>query len=74
MFTHATRDYDVPFSESEAMARELDKYGVVHKFITVKGNYHAWSTIHEQVDPDGANRRAIMDFLSKHLNAATGSS
>ena len=71
VFTHATRDYDVPYSESEAMARELKKHGVEHKFITIKGGRHAWSTIDEKVDPDGANRKAIMDFLSKHLNAAT---
>jgi dipeptidyl aminopeptidase/acylaminoacyl peptidase len=67
VFTHATADYDVPYSESEAMEAALKKHGVRHQFIRLKGNYHAWSTIHPKVDPQGSNRKAIMDFLWEHL-------
>ncbi len=69
VFTHATTDYDVPFSESEGMEAAFKKHAVVHKFIRVEGNYHAWSTIHPKVDPDGKNRKAIMEFLGEHLRS-----
>jgi acetyl esterase/lipase len=63
VFTHATLDYDVPFSESEAMEAEFKKHGVPHLFLRVQGNYHAWSTIHPKVDPDGKSRKSIIEFL-----------
>ena len=40
-----------------------------HLFVRVKGNYHAFSTIHPMVDPEGTNRKAIMDFIRARLQA-----
>ncbi|MHB9025791.1 MAG: alpha/beta hydrolase [Armatimonadota bacterium] len=67
VFTHATADYDVPYSESEAMAAQFNKHGVDHQFITIKGGRHASGTIDPRIDMDGKNRKAIMDFLFTHL-------
>ncbi len=67
VFVHATADYDVPYSESEAMAEQFQAHGVDYKFITVQGGYHASGTLAPRVDPEGENRQAIMDFLFAHL-------
>jgi dipeptidyl aminopeptidase/acylaminoacyl peptidase len=40
MLVHGTEDTDVPYQLSVNMAKELQRNGVVHEFVTVKGAGH----------------------------------
>jgi acetyl esterase/lipase len=43
LLVHGTADTDVPYSESETMARELARHGVPHELVTVRGAGHGLS-------------------------------
>jgi dipeptidyl aminopeptidase/acylaminoacyl peptidase len=40
LLVHGTKDTDVPYEQSEMMAKELDNKGVVHEWITIKNAGH----------------------------------
>lgn len=56
LMVHGTKDGDVPYKESVAMAKELTQHGVKHELITIKGAGHGLR---------GATREQIGDTLAK---------
>jgi acetyl esterase/lipase len=42
MLLHGDADTDVPFAQSEQMARELERHGVRHQFIRIPGGPHGF--------------------------------
>lgn len=64
LLIHGTKDTDVPYEQSEIMAKELERKGIVHELITVKDAGHGlagakpgtMAEIHDQV----------LAFLAKH--------
>ena len=66
MLLHGDKDTDVPFAQSELMAKELERNGVEHEFVRIPGGGHGFD--HEAGNPqtvDAFNR--VIAFLEKHL-------
>jgi acetyl esterase/lipase len=65
MLVHGTADDDVPYELSVAMAKELDRHGVPHEFITVAGAGHGLAGGDKKL-VEGAHAKALA-FIRKHL-------
>ncbi len=66
MFLHGDRDTDVPFEQSELMAKELERNGVEHEFVRIAGGDHGFD--HNMDDPRSVNALdSVIAFLEKHL-------
>src|SRR5262249_54944830 len=65
LLIHGTVDTDVPYEQSQEMARELARHKVPHELITVPGAGHGLSGGDKKAVAD-AQARAL-DFLREHL-------
>jgi acetyl esterase/lipase len=65
LMIHGTKDTDVPYEESAAMARELARLKLPHELITVQGAGHGLGGGDKKKVAD-AHRRALA-FICKHL-------
>lgn len=62
---HGTADTDVPFEQSQLMAREFGKHGVEHELLAVAGAEHGLAG-GDPAEADEACRKAF-EFLKRHL-------
>jgi acetyl esterase/lipase len=66
LLLHGDADTDVPFEQSELMARELERRGVKHRLIRIAGGPHGFDG--KADDPQAAQAfEAVIAFLKKHL-------
>jgi acetyl esterase/lipase len=65
---HGTKDTDVPYGQSEQMAKELRRQGVEHDFITIPDMGHGFDRRKPEVIADTHDR--VLAFLAKHLTPA----
>jgi acetyl esterase/lipase len=65
LMIHGTKDDDVPYEQSAAMARELARRKLPHELITVPGAGHGLAGGDKKLVAD-ANERALA-FIRKHL-------
>jgi acetyl esterase/lipase len=70
LLIHGTRDEDVPYELSAAMAKELARHKVFHELITVTGAGHGLSGGDKKLVAD-AHERALA-FIRQQLNAKPG--
>ncbi len=62
---HGTADTDVPFEQSQMMAKELQKHGVPFQFHQIVGAEHGLSG-GDRGEIEAAERKAF-EFLKFHL-------
>src|SRR5262249_22681766 len=67
LLVHGTKDDDVPYEQSAAMAKELARHKVVHELVTVESAGHGLSGGEKKL-VDGAHDKALA-FIRKHLKA-----
>jgi acetyl esterase/lipase len=66
LLLHGDHDTDVPFEQSEMMARELARYHVKHRLIRIRGGGHGFDG--DLNDPQAAAAfEEVIAFLKKHL-------
>ncbi len=65
MLVHGTEDTDVPYEQSAAMAKELERHKVPHELVTVKGAGHGLSGGDPKLVED-AQQKALA-FIRRHL-------
>jgi acetyl esterase/lipase len=65
LLIHGTKDTDVPYEQSAAMAEELGRKGVEHELITVSGGGHGLSGVSREVISQTQDR--VLAFLKKQL-------
>ncbi len=68
LLIHGTRDTDVPYEQSAAMARELARHKVPHELVTVPGGGHGLADADKRL-VDEAHAKALA-FIRQHLKAA----
>jgi acetyl esterase/lipase len=68
MLVHGTEDTDVPYDQSAAMAKELERHRVPHELVTVKGAGHGLSGGDKKL-VDEAHEKALA-FIRRHLKPA----
>jgi dipeptidyl aminopeptidase/acylaminoacyl peptidase len=66
MLLHADKDTDVPFAQSEQMAREFKARGIENEFIAISGHGHGFDARMEDPVVASAFDRVIL-FLERHL-------
>jgi acetyl esterase/lipase len=66
LLIHGTKDTDVPYELSAAMAAELARKKVPHELVTVKGAGHGLAGGDKKLVEDAHERAAA--FIRKHLN------
>ncbi len=67
MLVHGTEDTDVPYEQSAAMAKELERHKVPHELVTVKGAGHGLSGGDPKLAEE-AQQKALA-FIRRHLKA-----
>ncbi|MCB1237404.1 MAG: prolyl oligopeptidase family serine peptidase, partial [Verrucomicrobiae bacterium] len=65
LLIHGTDDTDVPHEQSEVMAREFEKHGVSHEFVSVKGGEHGLAGA-DPKDIDAAYAK-VLPFIAKFV-------
>jgi acetyl esterase/lipase len=66
LLLHGDKDTDVPFEQSVLMARELERQGIPHEFITMAGKEHGFDGAMQ--DPTVARAfDGVLAFLGKHV-------
>ena len=65
LLIHGTRDTDVPYAQSEAMARELTRARVEHQFITVPEGGHGLGGVKPDVIASLYGR--VLAFVDQHM-------
>ena len=66
LLLHGDGDTDVPFEQSELMARELERHHVEHKLIRITGGPHGFDG--KADDPQAAQAfEEVIRFLKKHM-------
>jgi acetyl esterase/lipase len=65
LLVHGTEDTDVPYEQSRLMARELDRKGVEHELLTVKGAGHGLAGAKPAVVAEAQDRAVA--FVSRFL-------
>jgi dipeptidyl aminopeptidase/acylaminoacyl peptidase len=65
LLVHGTKDTDVPYEQSDRMAQELGRKGVVHELVTVKDAGHGLAGARPAVVAEAHER--VLAFLKKHL-------
>jgi acetyl esterase/lipase len=65
LLIHGTKDTDVPYEQSEMMAKEFERKGVQHTLITIQDGGHGFSG----VKPETISRThdQVLEFLHQHL-------
>ena len=62
---HGTIDTDVPYEQSQIMAREFEKHGVPHQFISIAGGEHGLAG-GKPADIEAAYA-AVVPFVDKYM-------
>lgn len=70
LLIHGTRDTDVPYAQSEAMAKELARQGVAHEFLTIPDGPHGFGGVKPEVV--AAAHERVLTFLRRHLGGRSG--
>lgn len=65
LLIHGNVDTDVPYEQSQIMAREFTKHGVAHRLITIEGGEHGL-TGGKPADVDAAYA-ALVPFIQPHM-------
>jgi acetyl esterase/lipase len=66
LLLHGDADTDVPFEQSERMARELERHGIEHRLIHISGGPHGFDGNLD--DPQAVKAfEEVIAFLKKHL-------
>jgi len=65
LLIHGTKDTDVPYKQSEMMAKELDRNGLKHEFITVRDAGHGLAGAKPDVVEKMQER--VIAFLKEHV-------
>jgi acetyl esterase/lipase len=65
LLIHGTKDTDVPYEQSELMAKELRRKGVEHEFLTIKDAGHGLAGAKPGVMAEVHER--VLAFLNKHM-------
>jgi acetyl esterase/lipase len=65
LLIHGTRDTDVPYAQSEMMAKELARAGVEHNLITVPEGGHGLGGVKDEVI--SKTYEQVLGFLNKHM-------
>jgi acetyl esterase/lipase len=65
LLIHGTKDTDVPYEQSELMARELERKGVRHEFITVRDAGHGLAGAKASAVAD--IHKHVLEFLNKSM-------
>ena len=67
LLLHGDRDTDVPYEQSVLMAKELERHGIPHEFISMPGRGHGFDGA--MWDPEIAQTfDRVLAFLKKQLN------
>jgi acetyl esterase/lipase len=66
LLVHGTKDTDVPYEQSEMMAKELDRNGVKHELITVRDAGHGLAGAKPEVMEKMQER--VIAFLKEHVS------
>lgn len=66
LLVHGTNDTDVPYEQSQMMAKALAQHGVTHELITIPGGAHGLAGAKHDVT--GRVRESVLAFLAAHLN------
>jgi acetyl esterase/lipase len=69
LLIHGTEDTDVPYEQSVAMAKELERHKVPHELITVKGAGHGLAGGDKKLVGDAHEKAAA--FIRDHLKGKT---
>jgi acetyl esterase/lipase len=69
LLIHGTEDTDVPYEQSVAMAKELERHKVPHELITVKGAGHGLAGGDKKLVADAHEKAAA--FIRDHLKGKT---
>jgi acetyl esterase/lipase len=64
LLIHGTKDTDVPYEQSVAMARELARHGVPHDLVTIQDGGHGFGGVPPAVVADARDR--ALAFLKAH--------
>lgn len=67
LLLHGDQDTDVPFEQSQQMADALEKQGVEHEFIQIRGGPHGFDSNMKDLAVTQAFEQ-VMTFLKKQLN------
>ncbi len=67
LLVHGTKDDDVPYEQSAAMANVLARHKVPHELVTVEGAGHGLTGV-DRKRADAAHEKALA-FIRKHLKA-----
>src|SRR5439155_25712834 len=65
LLIHGTKDTDVPYEQSELMAKELERQGVRHELVTVKDAGHGLAGAKPGVVAETHER--VLAFLNKYV-------
>ncbi len=65
LLIHGTKDTDVPYEQSEAMAKELKRQGVEHELLTIPGGGHGLSGVPKAVV--AKTYEQAVEFINRHL-------
>jgi acetyl esterase/lipase len=67
LLVHGTKDTDVPYEQSELMAKELKRHGVEHELLTVPEGGHGLEGVKREAVAQTYERAQA--FLQRHLRA-----
>ena len=67
LLLHGDRDTDVPFEQSEQMARELERHHVEHRLVRIRGGDHGFDANLNEPQAIAAFDE-VLEFLKKHLH------
>lgn len=67
LLLHGDKDTDVPHQQSVDMAAELDKHGVEHEFLSIKGGGHGFDGKGAKDAQVAAAFERVLAFLKKHV-------
>jgi len=65
LLIHGTKDTDVPYEQSEMMAKELDSKGVEHELMTIKDAGHGLAGAKPSVVANAHYR--VLAFLKEQM-------
>jgi dipeptidyl aminopeptidase/acylaminoacyl peptidase len=65
LLIHGTKDTDVPYEQSEMMAKELDNKGVQHELISIKDAGHGLAGAKPSVVAKAHDR--VLTFLGEQM-------
>lgn len=67
LLIHGTKDTDVPYEQSEMMAKELDRHGVAHELMTIRDAGHGLAGAQPEMVEKVHDR--VLAFLKEHVGS-----